>query len=95
MSKQGVAGSYCNPSGFVHETLTVYRTIAKTTRTTTKGSKDFSWFPGYAWQIAVCNGCNSHVGWKFVATKRGYKPRKFYGLCGKAIRVASDRKVED
>ncbi|KAL9692904.1 hypothetical protein quinque_012189 [Culex quinquefasciatus] len=95
MSKQGVAGSYCNPSGFVHETLTVYRTIAKTTRTTTKGSKDFSWFPGYAWQIAVCNGCNSHVGWKFVATKRGYKPRKFYGLCGKAIRVESDRKVED
>uniref|UniRef100_A0A1Q3G4B2 Putative atp-dependent protease pil n=1 Tax=Culex tarsalis TaxID=7177 RepID=A0A1Q3G4B2_CULTA len=95
MSQQGIAGSYCNPSGFVHETLTVNRTIAKSTRTTTKASTDFSWFPGYAWQIAVCNGCNGHVGWKFAATRRGYKPRKFYGLCGKSVRVASERKVDD
>ncbi|XP_055587816.1 protein cereblon-like [Uranotaenia lowii] len=95
MSKQGVSSSYCNPSGFVHETLTVYRTVVRTVRTSTKPSTDFSWFPGYSWQIAICNACNNHVGWKFIATRRGYKPKKFYGLCGKSIRVASDRRLED
>ncbi|XP_065073286.1 protein cereblon-like [Ochlerotatus camptorhynchus] len=93
MSKQGVSSSYCNSSGFVHETLTVYRVIPKTIRTTSKPSTDFSWFPGYSWQISVCNACNNHIGWKFVTTKRGYKPKKFYGLCGKTIRVSSDQKV--
>lgn len=93
MSKQGVSSSYCNPSGFVHETLTVYRVIPKTIRTTSKPSTDFSWFPGYSWQISVCNACNNHIGWKFVTTKRGYKPKKFYGLCGKTIRVSSDQKA--
>lgn len=94
MSNQGVSSSYCNPSGFVHETLTVYQTLPKTTRTTTKPSTEFSWFPGYSWQIAICNACNNHIGWKFIATKRSLKPRKFYGLCGKSIRVASDRKLQ-
>ncbi|XP_058811692.1 protein cereblon-like [Topomyia yanbarensis] len=95
MSKQGVSISYCNPSGFVHETLTVYRTVEKTTRTTSKPSTDFSWFPGYSWQIAICNRCNNHIGWKYIATKRSNKPKKFYGLCGKSIRVASNRKLPD
>ncbi|EAT43511.1 AAEL005058-PA [Aedes aegypti] len=90
MSKHGVSGSYCNPSGFVHETLTVYRVVPQSTRTTTKPSTDFSWFPGYSWQIAVCNACSNHIGWKFVATKRGYKPKKFYGLCAETISVSSD-----
>ncbi|XP_058449634.1 protein cereblon-like [Malaya genurostris] len=96
MSKQGVSISYCNSSGFVHETLTVYRTVQKTTRTTSKPSTEFSWFPGYSWQIAICNACNNHIGWKFVATKRSYKPKKFYGLSAKSIRVAtSNRKPAD
>lgn len=24
-----------------------------------------SWFPGYAWQLAVCGGCGEHLGWRF------------------------------
>ena len=24
-----------------------------------------TWFPGYAWQIAVCRGCGEHLGWLF------------------------------
>ncbi|XP_055534051.1 protein cereblon-like [Wyeomyia smithii] len=93
MSNQGVSSSYCNPSGFVHETLTVYQTQPNVIRTTTKPSTEFSWFPGYSWQIAICNVCSIHIGWKFVATKRSLKPRKFYGLCSKSIQVASDRKL--
>jgi hypothetical protein len=24
-----------------------------------------TWFPGYAWQVAVCRGCGVHLGWLF------------------------------
>lgn len=34
-----------------------------------------TWFPGYAWQIAVCRGCAGHLGWLF----RGGDSR-FHGL---------------
>ena len=26
----------------------------------------FSWFPGHAWQIALCAACTLHVGWSFT-----------------------------
>jgi hypothetical protein len=25
----------------------------------------FTWFPGHAWQIALCARCQAHVGWSF------------------------------
>lgn len=25
----------------------------------------WSWFPGHAWQIAVCGACGTHTGWRF------------------------------
>lgn len=25
-----------------------------------------TWFPGYAWSIACCRHCGSHLGWKFT-----------------------------
>ena len=25
----------------------------------------WTWFPGHAWQIALCRGCGVHVGWSF------------------------------
>ena len=28
-------------------------------------SSEFSWFPGYTWQIQHCGGCNLHLGWLF------------------------------
>ncbi|CAH3015277.1 unnamed protein product [Porites evermanni] len=27
--------------------------------------EEHSWFPGYAWRIAVCPRCGSHMGWSF------------------------------
>jgi len=38
-------------------------------------SEDWSWFPGYAWQIALCRRCGSHLGWVFRLD-----PASFYGL---------------
>jgi hypothetical protein len=25
----------------------------------------WSWFPGFAWQIAICRRCSTHLGWSF------------------------------
>lgn len=25
----------------------------------------WSWFPGFAWRMAMCGGCGAHVGWSF------------------------------
>lgn len=27
-----------------------------------------SWFPGYAWRIASCGHCGTHLGWLFTST---------------------------
>jgi hypothetical protein len=27
----------------------------------------FTWFEGYAWQVASCAGCGTHLGWRFVS----------------------------
>lgn len=28
-------------------------------------STAFTWFPGYAWRIALCGSCRRHMGWQF------------------------------
>jgi len=28
-------------------------------------TSEHTWFPGHAWQIAVCGGCGEHLGWRF------------------------------
>ena len=28
-------------------------------------SSEFTWFPGYAWQITLCTACGLHLGWRF------------------------------
>lgn len=37
-------------------------------------STEWTWFPGYAWQIEVCRACTTHLGWSF------HGKRRFYGL---------------
>lgn len=31
---------------------------------------EHSWFPGYAWRMASCKTCHSHIGWGFCAPAR-------------------------
>ncbi|BCS88967.1 cereblon family protein [Pseudodesulfovibrio sediminis] len=38
-------------------------------------TEEFTWFPGYAWQVVVCSTCGSQLGWKFTGKDDG-----FYGL---------------
>ncbi|CRL05180.1 CLUMA_CG018056, isoform A [Clunio marinus] len=91
MAKGNVNANYCNPAGYIHETLTVHKTLAESTNTNeARPCEDFSWFPGYAWQIANCKRCNSHVGWKFIAVTKNLKPKTFYGLSCKSLVVSRD-----
>jgi hypothetical protein len=40
-----------------------------------RATTEFTWFPGYAWRIAVCAGCSAHLGWHYQGEGGG-----FYGL---------------
>ena len=44
MSQEGPQSAYVNPSGHVHETLTLY--TVKGIRTVGASSTEYSWFPG-------------------------------------------------
>ncbi|XP_062400482.1 protein cereblon [Sardina pilchardus] len=83
LSLYGPMAAYVNPHGYVHETLTVY----KTTNLNLIGrpSTLHSWFPGYAWTIAQCRTCGSHMGWKFTAVKKDLSPTRFWGLTRSAL----------
>ncbi|CAG9798337.1 unnamed protein product [Chironomus riparius] len=92
VSKGAVNVNYCNPAGYIHETLTVMKTFESAVKLVDKPSTEFSWFPGYAWQIAICSKCYTHVGWKFAAVNnRNLKPRTFFGLSCKSLLVQSQQ----
>ena len=55
-----------------------------------EASEYWSWFPGYAWRVAVCAGCRSHLGWAFqcVGTPGLGEPPDFHGLILDRLRAA-------
>ncbi|CAG06776.1 unnamed protein product [Tetraodon nigroviridis] len=83
LSLYGPMAAYVNPHGYVHETLTVYK--ANNLNLIGRSSTLHSWFPGYAWTIAQCRTCGSHMGWKFTATKKDLCPARFWGLTRSAM----------
>ena len=38
---------------------------------------DFTWFPGYEWNFALCRGCSEHLGWRYMGEAA---PPVFWGL---------------
>ncbi|XP_059426748.1 protein cereblon-like [Carassius carassius] len=83
LSLYGPMAAYVNPHGYVHETLTVYK--ANNLNLIGRPSTLHSWFPGYAWTIAQCRTCGSHMGWKFSAVKKDLSPPRFWGLTRSAL----------
>lgn len=45
-----------------------------------EASAEFTWFPGYQWQIVLCTVCRSHLGWLFSADQA------FFGLIANRLR---------
>lgn len=86
MSNEGPLGAYVNPNGFVHEVMTLY----KVNGLALIGGPNinYSWFPGYAWTIANCATCESHMGWLFTARNKKLKPKSFWGV--RSSQVADD-----
>lgn len=72
-----VNGSYrhvfFNPSGDVFE-LGCFAS-AKNTIPTGPKTDEFTWFPGFQWQVVSCTGCATQLGWRYTGKGGG-----FFGL---------------
>jgi cereblon len=87
MNPSGTSGVYVNPHGYLHEVVTVRR--AKNVLVSGPPTTEFTWYAGYAWEIAWCARCRNHVGWMFTAVAGGDPPR-FFGLRRDAIAEGGD-----
>ncbi len=69
----GFSHTFANPLGHVFEIGCFSQArgcVAASSR-----SNEFSWFPGYDWQIGICRSCQAHLGWIFSGNME-----KFFGL---------------
>ena len=69
--------AFVNPHGVLHEVITVRR--VRSVDVEGPPTTDFTWYPGYAWEIAYCARCRTHVGWCFTATESA-DPAQFWAL---------------
>jgi hypothetical protein len=69
---------FFNPDGLVFE----LGCFASAKNLTPAGPEtgEFTWFPGYRWQVVLCTGCSSQLGWRYVGDDGG-----FFGLILKAL----------
>lgn len=70
---------FTNPGGITYE-LALYRyadCLIHGPATT-----DYTWFSGYAWQLALCINCHEHLGWRY----RKPGNATFYGLIRERLR---------
>jgi len=69
---------FFNPDGLVFE----LGCFASARNLTPGGPEtgEFTWFPGYRWQVVLCTGCSSQLGWRYVGDDGG-----FFGLILKAL----------
>ncbi|GBG76201.1 hypothetical protein CBR_g21950 [Chara braunii] len=78
MSTEGPISTFVNAHGCVHETMTLQR--ATGLELEGEPETENSWFPGYAWTIAHCARCRTHMGWRFTAVQQGLLPKFFWGI---------------
>lgn len=48
---------------------------------------EFTWFPGFAWNYALCNSCSTLLGWKY----HGTDAPSFFGLILSRLATAYER----
>lgn len=54
---------FSNPAGYVFE-IGCFRN-APGCLSEGPTSTEFSWFPGFSWQVALCGGCRGLMGWRY------------------------------
>ncbi|MFZ7127308.1 MAG: cereblon family protein [Desulfobacterales bacterium] len=62
--------TFANPAGLVF-TIGCFSN-AEGCGTVGAYSREFTWFPGYHWRVAVCRRCLSHLGWHFAGSGGGF-----------------------
>jgi hypothetical protein len=83
---------FANPLGLVFELVLV--TKADSLVYIGALTTEHTWFSGYAWQVALCAGCTTHLGWRYEAAEADRSPQLFYGLLRRELvelRAPSDR----
>jgi cereblon len=69
---------FSNPYGLLREVVTVES--ARGLHLAGPPTTQFTWFPGYAWEVGYCDGCSAHLGWRFSAAETDADLREFFGL---------------
>ena len=69
----GHAHTFANPHGFVFHIVCFAE--APGCAAVGKLTTHFTWFPGFAWQVASCRECREHLGWLFLGPDD-----RFHGL---------------
>jgi len=64
---------FFNPHGYVFE----LGCFASAKNIVIAGPKtdEFTWFPGYSWEVIACAGCGIQLGWRYTSHSGG-----FFGL---------------
>jgi len=75
---------FANPAGALFEVVTV--TDAENVKTLHNPSTEFTWFPGYSWQICFCAQCSSQIGWFFQNVESPQLIESFYAFILSAIK---------
>ena len=78
----GASAVFVNPSGRFFEIVTLRR--VRSVATAGPLTYEATWFDGFAWQLALCARCGSHLGWRYRAAG-GAKPGDFFGLIRAAL----------
>ena len=88
---EGTSGAYVNAHGVIHQTITVRDLYQPAIWCSGASETIDSWFPGYAWTIAHCSSCYSHLGWRFDRVHHldnddgDDGPERFWGLSGASV----------
>ncbi|CAH8452994.1 unnamed protein product [Heterobilharzia americana] len=85
LAQEGSSQTYINPSGILHDIITVSQVIPNSISPVGEASSEYSWFPGYSWTITNCSGCYQHIGWLFTALNDQLRPRRFWGIRRQAV----------
>ncbi len=72
------AHTFTNPHGFTFD-IGCFRS-APGCKPLGEATEAWTWFHGYAWRVAVCGGCGSHLGWGYEPTPADPDSRGFFGL---------------
>jgi hypothetical protein len=70
--------AFFNPAGIAFE-IRCFR-AAPGAAVQGAASDEFTWFPDYRWQVALCLVCQAHLGWRFTGNTT------FFGLIASQLR---------